>query len=209
MLSGDLNLGTMRPLGGGDPIPLLKDELTLGRRPTNDIQLDFENVSGKHCQLRYIKGIWHVRDLKSTNGTTVNGQKVTSGEHAILPDDEFGVSGHLFALDYEPAAGHVMATNQLLEAELDQAPRRQQRSLMELAGLESDRERSEPRQERRRAPQDEPIVRPSVDEEEFGDPLAESSLDVPVPQVVGNDEDFFNMIAEDVVQEPKPKKRPR
>ncbi|MEO6809088.1 MAG: FHA domain-containing protein [Isosphaeraceae bacterium] len=208
MQARDQKLGTMRPLGGGDPIPLTKGELTLGRRPTNDIQLDFENVSGKHCQLQYIKGVWHVRDLKSTNGTTVNGQKVTAGEQAILPDDEFGVSGHLFALDYEPAAGHVMATNQLLEEELDQAPRRQQRSLMELAGLESDRERPEAHQERQRPSQAEPIDRPSVDDEEFGDPLAESSVDVPVPQVVGNDDDFFNMIAEDV-QELKPKKRPR
>lgn len=208
MYSRDFKLGTMRPLGGGDPIPLIKDKLSLGRRPTNDIQLDFENVSGKHCQLQYIKGVWYIRDLRSTNGTTVNGQKITTGEHAILPDDEFGISGHLFALDYEPAASHVMATNQLLEEELDQATRRQQRSLMELAGPASDRKRPEPRRGRPQTATTERLVRPGADDEDFADPLAESSVNVPVSQAVGNDDDFFNMIAEDI-QEPKPEARPR
>src|SRR4051812_18952070 len=62
-------LGILQPLGGGDPIPLRKEELLLGRRMTCDIRLDFENISGRHCILRLTNGIWHVRDLGSTNGT--------------------------------------------------------------------------------------------------------------------------------------------
>ena len=66
-------LGILQPVGGGDPIPLNKPEMIIGRRPSCDIRLDFENISGKHCMLRFINGVWNVKDLGSTNGTTVNG----------------------------------------------------------------------------------------------------------------------------------------
>ena len=70
--------GILQPVGGGDPIPLNKPEITVGRRPSCDIRLDFENVSGKHCMLRLLNGVWHVRDLGSTNGTTVNGSRLSA-----------------------------------------------------------------------------------------------------------------------------------
>ncbi len=95
-------LGVMYPVGGGDPIPLTKAEIVIGRRPGNDIRLDFENISGKHCKLRFANGIWMVRDLGSTNGTTVNGSLLAS-EQSVMPDEELGIAGHLFTIDYEPA----------------------------------------------------------------------------------------------------------
>jgi predicted component of type VI protein secretion system len=129
----------MRPLGGGDPIPLNKDELLVGRRKSADVVLDFENVSGKHCQLRMIKGVWHVRDLGSTNGTTVNGHRIAS-EHGLMPDDELGIAGHLFSIDYDPIAPtSLLDANAILEEEIAAtAEDPHQRSLMELAGLESE-----------------------------------------------------------------------
>src|SRR3954453_18738515 len=95
-------LGTLMPVGGGDPIPLLKPELTIGRRAGCDIRFDFDNVSGKHCVLRMFNGIWHVRDLGSTNGTKLNGSALSS-EHAVMPEDEVGVADHLFTIDYVPS----------------------------------------------------------------------------------------------------------
>ena len=56
--------GQMTPCGGGDPIPLMKDRLTIGRRAECDIQLRFANVSGQHCRLTLEYGYWFVRDLK-------------------------------------------------------------------------------------------------------------------------------------------------
>ena len=38
-------LGELLPLGGGDPIPLLKQQLLVGRRESCDIVLRFANVS--------------------------------------------------------------------------------------------------------------------------------------------------------------------
>ena len=131
-------LGVMRPIGGGDPIPLQKVELVVGRRPTCDVRLDFENISGKHCQLRHVSGVWHIRDLNSTNGTTVNGHKISS-EHGLMPDDELGVAGHYYQIDYDPIAPtSLLDANQILGEEIREdstVPR--QRSLLELAGLES------------------------------------------------------------------------
>ena len=43
--------GELIPQGGGDPIPLLKKTLLLGRRESCDIVLRFSNVSAHHCQL--------------------------------------------------------------------------------------------------------------------------------------------------------------
>jgi hypothetical protein len=55
-------------------VHLDKDRTTLGRRPTNDIVFDNLVVSGEHCVFE-LKGIADVylEDLKSTNGTYVNG----------------------------------------------------------------------------------------------------------------------------------------
>src|SRR4051794_1129598 len=94
-------LGILKPMGGGDPIPLEKPEVVIGRRRSCDICLDFNNISGKHCQLRLINSVWHVRDLGSTNGTSLNGLQLTS-EHNVLPDDELSIASHLYTIDYEP-----------------------------------------------------------------------------------------------------------
>jgi hypothetical protein len=195
------SLGIMKPLGGGDPIPLHKEEVTLGRRPTCDVQLDYENVSGKHCILRFAKGVWHVRDLGSTNGTTLNGQKISS-EHGLLPDDELGIAGHLFMIDYEPIAPtQVMAANQVLEEEM--AEGRRHHSLLELAGLETDTERPSRRNRPERAPTARP-ARPSVDEADFDDALPRGAE---APLAKASDDDFFNLIKESVVEDPKAKKK--
>jgi hypothetical protein len=192
-------LGIMRPLGGGDPIPLKKPELLVGRRPTCDIHLDYERVSGKHCQLRFIAGVWHVRDLNSTNGTTKNGQRISS-EHDLLPDDELGIAGHLYMIDYDPVAPtQVMAANHVLEEEFTDT--RRHRSLMELAGLESERSAN---RRPERAP--ERIVRPAAADAEFDDALAENMPDAVLPKVAATDEDFFKMIQEDVKENRKKRK---
>ena len=60
MRPGSEVLGLLQPIGGGDPIPLMKKEIVIGRRPSCDISLDFENISGKHCALKFINGVWSV-----------------------------------------------------------------------------------------------------------------------------------------------------
>lgn len=57
-------------------IPMIKEPITIGRRPYNDVALDDLTVSGEHAVISR-QGERHViRDLKSRNGTLVNGRAV-------------------------------------------------------------------------------------------------------------------------------------
>jgi adenylate cyclase len=95
--------GELLPLGGGDPIPLLKKRLLIGRRESCDIVLRFANVSGKHCELAEDSGYWFVNDLGSRNGTKVNGVRITSTRKRLDPGDELAVAKHRYEVKYSPA----------------------------------------------------------------------------------------------------------
>lgn len=92
--------GELNPLGGGDPIPLKRQKLLVGRRPTCDLCLPFPNVSSQHCELEMKNGYWHIQDLGSSNGLKVNGARVES--KFLLPGDELTIAKHRFAIQYEP-----------------------------------------------------------------------------------------------------------
>ena len=55
-----------------------KPEVTVGRVQGNDIVLPKGNVSKKHARIVLKDGKYIIVDLKSTNGTYVNGRKITS-----------------------------------------------------------------------------------------------------------------------------------
>lgn len=128
--------GILLPVGGGDPIPLLKTELVIGRRPKCDVRLDFENVSGKHAVLAMHNGLWTVRDLGSTNGTSVNGTRLTS-THTVMPEDEVKFADHLYTIDYEPSGPEALLSDHNAFLDEDVFSERKKHSLMELAGLSS------------------------------------------------------------------------
>ena len=184
-------LGVMHPVGGGDPIPLIKTEIVIGRRPGTDIRLDFENISGKHCKLRFLNGLWMVRDLGSTNGTTVNGTLLTS-EQSVMPDEELGIAGHLFTIDYDPA-GPEAFLNSRKDIDSEVSAEQQRHSLMDLAGLDTD-------QTQQKRPKRAPTVieRLSADEAEFDDALPQHFKAPPKPPKKANDDDFFKIIEDDV-----------
>ncbi len=91
-------LGELVPIGGGDPIPLLKDKLLVGRRPECDIVLGFKNVSSHHSELELIDGHWLVSDLDSRNGTKINGVRVS--RKWAFPNDQIAFAKHKFELVY-------------------------------------------------------------------------------------------------------------
>lgn len=123
-------LGELVPLGGGDAIPLLREVMTVGRRRNNDICLDFSNVSGQHCEFLLKNGVWHIRDLRSQNGTKVNGERIQ--QHRIVkPNDLIAISKHEFRIQYhlsQTAAEFIENSGDVVEDAFAQ-------SLMEKAGL--------------------------------------------------------------------------
>jgi pSer/pThr/pTyr-binding forkhead associated (FHA) protein len=92
--------GELVPNGGGDPVPLLKKQLLVGRRESCDIVLRFSNVSAHHCDLTLNGGYWYVRDRKSRNGTKVNGIHVT--EKRLDPGDTLSIAKHRYEVNYSP-----------------------------------------------------------------------------------------------------------
>ena len=58
----------------------LKPELTtVGRLPDNALQIPEASVSSHHCEIQLKGNDLFVRDLGSTNGTFINGEKITEG----------------------------------------------------------------------------------------------------------------------------------
>jgi adenylate cyclase len=120
--------GELVAVGGGDNIPLLRGLLTVGRRGSCDICLRFPNVSGMHCELSFREGYWYVRDLGSTNGVKVNGNRVI--EKVLRDEDEVAIGKRVYTIRYQMPA----ATNKLLEEE-DAVENVMGQSLLEKAGL--------------------------------------------------------------------------
>ena len=100
--------GELVPIGGGDPIPLLKESLLVGRREDCDIVLRFSNVSGHHCKLTLLSGYWFVKDLGSRNGVKVNDRKVQ--EKRLDPGDKLSFAKQEFQLQYSPEALGAIGT---------------------------------------------------------------------------------------------------
>ena len=123
--------GFLTPVGGGDPYPLIKTEVTVGRHKSCDIVLNFNNVSSKHCKLVLSEGYWYILDLQSTNGVSVNGSKVT--DHRVDPGTSLAISKHFFKLHYDPrknGASGVPPNETLRDVNV------LSQSLMQRAGLE-------------------------------------------------------------------------
>jgi pSer/pThr/pTyr-binding forkhead associated (FHA) protein len=74
------------PMEGGAPVDIAKDLVLVGRKEDCDIRLDHKSISKLHCVLVKTEGLLLLRDLGSTNGTRVNGQRVRRA--ALLPNDQ-------------------------------------------------------------------------------------------------------------------------
>lgn len=57
-------------------VQLTKERTTLGRRPYNDIVIENLAVSGEHAVITLADGKVSIEDLRSTNGTYVNGRAI-------------------------------------------------------------------------------------------------------------------------------------
>ena len=71
--------------------------LRIGRDPVNGLRLSHETVSRLHAELFQQGGMWVLRDLGSTNGTTVNGRRVT-GAVVVRAGDAVGFGQMAFRL---------------------------------------------------------------------------------------------------------------
>lgn len=57
-------------------VELVKERMTIGRKPHNDIALDHRAVSSQHASITLMLDDATLEDLGSTNGTLIKGEKV-------------------------------------------------------------------------------------------------------------------------------------
>ncbi len=72
--------------------------VTLGRDPSNHLQLDHPTISRTHAEIARQNGGYAIRDLGSTNGTFVNGQRV-GGWVSLTMGDVIQVGPYKLAYD--------------------------------------------------------------------------------------------------------------
>jgi pSer/pThr/pTyr-binding forkhead associated (FHA) protein len=79
-------------------IDLARDTFTIGRKAGNDLPIDDHTVSGHHAKIARVQSVYFLEDLKSTNGTLLNGKPIeraqlrdadviTIGQHRIIFQD--------------------------------------------------------------------------------------------------------------------------
>ncbi len=88
------------PLDGGAPIEIIKDLIVVGRKEECDLRLDHKSVSKMHCVIVRTDGLLLLRDLGSTNGTRVNGQRVRRA--VLLPNDQVSIANYKFRVHLGP-----------------------------------------------------------------------------------------------------------
>jgi pilus assembly protein CpaF len=79
---------TLRDKDGGErQLSFQEDEITIGRMDGNDIVLARNNISKTHASVMVSEGKILVSDQRSTNGTYVNGRRITAPQE-LTPDDK-------------------------------------------------------------------------------------------------------------------------
>lgn len=74
--------------------------LTLGRKGDNDIQIDDQAVSAHHAKIVTFHKPSYLEDLRSTNGTFVNGQRIKV-PHTLQHGDTITIGKHHLFFDKE------------------------------------------------------------------------------------------------------------
>jgi hypothetical protein len=98
----------------GKTYPLEADEILIGREPNSTLQIDSPGVSRKHARLIFQNNQYLLEDLGSSNGTFVNGERISKSWS--LKNGDIISLGRMIQLEYRIALPPVSAT--MIEGEL-------------------------------------------------------------------------------------------
>ncbi|HEX9103143.1 MAG TPA: FHA domain-containing protein [Polyangia bacterium] len=83
-------------------VPLIRDEITIGRKEGNTIRLTERNVSRRHAKLVKSNGTVFIEDLTSYNGIRVNGDRI-AGRAPVNEGDRVQIGDYQLALKLDKA----------------------------------------------------------------------------------------------------------
>jgi pSer/pThr/pTyr-binding forkhead associated (FHA) protein len=96
----DVSLILLKKDGDKKVFPVRNKATILGRRPDCDLCIPLQVVSRRHCQLSQEDQSLKVRDLSSSNGTFINGQKIGI-ETEAKPGDRLQIGPLTFAIQID------------------------------------------------------------------------------------------------------------
>jgi len=85
--------------------------ITIGRSPDADITLYDERSSRLHCGVRLWDGDFYIKDLKSRNGTIVNGRPIDVTK--LEPGDTIRVGSTVFVFEQDMDSGAETALREI------------------------------------------------------------------------------------------------
>src|SRR5689334_350158 len=83
-------------------VPLIRDEITIGRKEGNTIRLTERNVSRRHARILRQNGAVSIEDLNSYNGVRVNGTRI-QGRTGLSVSDRVQIGDYLIELKLDGA----------------------------------------------------------------------------------------------------------
>jgi ABC transport system ATP-binding/permease protein len=89
--------------GNTVPVPLTREEITIGRMQGNTIRLTEQNVSRRHARLTLRDGVLSLEDLGSYNGTSLNGSAL-SGVATLKDSDVILIGDYRLGIHEEKTA---------------------------------------------------------------------------------------------------------
>ncbi len=99
------------PLGAGPTISLDYPIVLVGRHADCDVRIDSPKVSRRHCCVAQVDGKLVIRDLGSTNGEHVNGNRVQEAELAVHDEVAIGHLRYQVVVDKPSTAGIATAAS--------------------------------------------------------------------------------------------------
>src|SRR5437762_9595880 len=122
------------PLDGTPAFDVGKDLTLVGRKEECDLRLDHKSVSKMHCVIVKTDGLLLLRDLGSTNGTRVNGQRIRRA--ALLPNDQLSIASFRFKIHLGP--GEAPAAHQHLDQHTQQMDAKEVANLLRKAAAKKE-----------------------------------------------------------------------
>jgi predicted component of type VI protein secretion system len=141
------------PENGDPPIPITRDLTLIGRREYCDVVINHHSLSKRHCVVVRTDGLLVIRDLATTNGTKVKGQRVRWA--ALLPDDRITLGNYKMRVYLGP--DHAPSPSELAR---DKGKERSARPVK--AGAGTGAGAADARARPRAAVSDAPEIRPEV-----------------------------------------------